>query len=274
MFLHFLIAQVTAEASATPPDSPESSATARNTLQLRVSECSATGLNSTVSIVPSPPEGRSSPSVIWSADTQVDWLNSLDYQESKTLTYNVSWTKVDALTTKLSGDVMISNPTAAAISIKSASVQPEFASSAAGTAAAAAAPPSIEAQCKDTAVAPGASISCSYSGTVPGGGPGSLVAEAVLSSGQVIYSAPISFQLPSSTSQTGSRGSAGGRRTAAECAEVITGLFLSPALLLPDRTKDNSAQQSKACDSGSKQVSVTVGPFREDECGQYTVSCG
>lgn len=99
-----------------------------------------------------------------------------------------------------------------------------------------------------------------------------MVAEAVLSSGQVVYSAPISFQLPSSTSQTGSRGSAGGRQAAADCAEVITGLFLSPALLLPGRTKDNSAQQSKACDSGSKQVAVTVGPFREDECGQYTVS--
>lgn len=211
----------------------------------------------------SAPVGRSMPSVSWSANTDVQWLTSIAYTDSAVLTFNVSWSKADDVTSRLAGAFTVSNPTATAVTITSALVAPEF------TSGAAAAGPGqlIDARCTDNSLAPGSAVNCSYTGTVQGGGPGSLLGQVMLSSGRMVTSAPTQFQLQTASSKSGSK-----KSSAQGCADIITGLFLSPALLLPGRAQPNNAQQIKACSSDTKQVSVTVGPFREDECGDYTVS--
>lgn len=181
--------QVTAEAAATVLQSDKtaaaatggSSSTARNTLQLYVDGCPATAQSvNTVQVSVSPPVGRTIPSVRWSADTQSEWLTTLKFTDSKQLTYNVSWSRTDALDSRMSGSLVITNPTAAPVSIKSAAVlanfdesggNPSAGATAAGTAAAHAgsgAPPAIDVQCKETTLAPKASVNCRYTGTIPG----------------------------------------------------------------------------------------------------------
>lgn len=103
-----------------------------------------------------------------------------------------------------------------------------------------------------------------------GGGPGTLVAEVQLTSGRTVSSVATPINLPSRTSKTGSTGPS----SSSGCADIITGLFLSPAMVLPNRTLVNTPQQFKVCSSGSEQVSLTLGPFSEEACGSDTVSLG
>jgi hypothetical protein len=261
--------QVTATAAATPPDNPEGGSSSRKALQVRAEGCPVTTQSvDTVNVVVAPPVGRSIPSVRWSAETQTGWDTTLKFTENKTLTYTVTWTKVEAVTSRLSGTVTVTNPTAAPMTIKSATVLPDFTSDGI-EAGAAGGPQAIDLLCKDTSLAPRASVNCSYTATVAGGGPGSLVGQVQLSNGHVASSSAVSFNFPQRTSRAGSTaesGSTGG------CADIVTGLFLSPALIA-NRSLQNTPQQIKACSSSSKQVAVTVGPFNEDACGAYTVSC-
>lgn len=155
--------QVYAEATATPSDGPSSSAPARNTLQLMVTGCSATALSvNAVNVVIPRPAGRSIPSVKWSADTQATWQTSIKYSDNQTLPFNVSWSRRDSITSRMSGFVVVTNPTAAAVSIEAATVRPEFGGGDAGT------ENTLDATCKDTTLAPGASTNCTFTGTVAG----------------------------------------------------------------------------------------------------------
>jgi hypothetical protein len=96
-----------------------------------------------------------------------------------------------------------------------------------------------------------------------------LTAEVLLTSGRTAVSAPTPINFPSRTSKTGSSG-----YTGSGCADIITGLFLSPALVLPNRTLANVPQQLKACSNGAQVVALQLGPFSEEACGAYTVSLG
>lgn len=261
---------MTATAAATPPDNPQGGSSSRKALQVRAEGCPATTQSvDTVSVVVAPPVGRSIPSVRWSADTQTGWDTTLKFTENKTLTYTVTWTKVEAVTSRLSGTVTVTNPTAAPVTIKSATVLPDFTSDGI-EAGVAGGPQAIDVLCKDTTLAARVSVNCSYTATVAGGGPGSLVAQVQLSSGHSISSSAVSFSFPQRTSRAG--GTAAESGSTAGCADIVTGLFLSPALVA-NRTLQNTAQQIKACSSSSKQVAVTVGPFNENACGAYTVRC-
>lgn len=265
--------QVVAEAAATPTDSSQSGpATSRNTLQLYVEGCPATAQSlDTVLVTVAPPFGRSTPSVRWAAQTSSDWSTTLKYTDNGTITFNVNLTRVDSETSRLSGSLTVTNPTSAPISLKSAIVLADFSSgSQAGGAANGAPSSSIDAQCKDTTLAPRASVNCSYTGTVSGGGSGSLTAEVMLGSGRIVSSNPVRFDLPGRTVKSGSTATESSGTT--DCADIVTGLFLSPALMLPNRTAPTSnVQQIKACNGGSQQVAVAVGPWGEEACGVYTV---
>lgn len=168
--------QVTAEAAATPPNSPSGTSTSRNTLQLYVEGCPATAMSvNTVQVSLSPPVGRSIPSVLWAANTQAEALTTLKFTDSQVMKFNATWTRTDAMDSRMAGSVLVTNPTAAAVTIKSAAVQVSFADNKAAAAPGAAAPAaaadtwsSIDVQCKETTLAPGASVNCSYSGTIPG----------------------------------------------------------------------------------------------------------
>jgi hypothetical protein len=110
------------------------------------------------------------------------------FSDSKQLMFNVSWTRTDAFDSRLSGTVVITNPTSAPVSIKAAAVQVDFSGSERNTEAAAPTAllsvtagggggggsgdeqlPSLDVQCKESTLAPGASTNCAYSGTIPGG---------------------------------------------------------------------------------------------------------
>jgi hypothetical protein len=262
--------QVTATATATPPDNPQGGSSSRKALQVRAEGCPATTQSvDTVNVVVAPPVGRSIPSVRWSAETQTGWENTLKYTESKVLNFTVTWTKVEAVTSRLSGTITVTNPTAAPVTFKSVTVLPDFTSDGI-EAGAAGGPQPIDVLCKDTSLAARASMNCSYTATVAGGGPGSLVGQVQLGNGHAVSSNAVSFNFPQRTSRAGSTSTAQSSSTSG-CADIVTGLFLSPALVT-NRTLQNTAQQVKACSSSSKEVTVTVGPFREDACGAYTVS--
>lgn len=99
-----------------------------------------------------------------------------------------------------------------------------------------------------------------------GGGAGTLMAEVQLSGGRVVTSSSTPFTLPprSGKSSTLSEGQS--------CADIVTGLFLSSALVSANKTLPSTVQQFRACNSGTKQVSLTVGPLTEEACGTYSVS--
>lgn len=99
-----------------------------------------------------------------------------------------------------------------------------------------------------------------------GGGKGTLTAEVLLTSGRTAVSAPTPINFPSRTSKTGNSS-----YTGSGCADISTGLFLSPALVLPNRTLANTPQQIKACSNGGQVVSLPLGPFSEEACGSYMV---
>jgi hypothetical protein len=266
-------AQVTAAASVTPTDGSQSPVTAQNTLQLRVDGCPTTTQSVTsnkVLVVATPAVGRSVPAYQWAAKAETASSGSVPYQDESTVTFNVTWTRVDATTSRMAGSLLVSNPTTAPITIKSASVLPELGDAAAASASAAGAMPSvIDAQCKLTTLPAGGSTNCSWTGTVSGR-PTSFVGQVMLSDGHTANSAPVQLNLATSTSRGSQTGSAG-------CADIVTGLFLSPALLASDAgaKSGNTADQFKACGSGGKAVSVKLGPFKEDQCGAYVVSvCG
>lgn len=159
-------------------------------LQLYVEGCPATALSvNTVQVSLSPPVGRSVPSVRWAADTQSDWSTTMQYSDSKQLMFNVSWTRTDALDSRLSGTVVITNPTSAPVTIQAAAVQVDFSGSDRDTEAAVPAAaksvgdeqlPSLDVQCKEATLAPGASANCGYSGTIPGVLTGNMHSSAVL----------------------------------------------------------------------------------------------
>lgn len=138
----------------------------------------------------SPPVGRSVPAVRWAADTQSDWSTTMQKSDSKQLTFNVSWTRTEALDSRLSGTVVITNPTSAPVSIQTAAVQVDFSGRDRDTEAAAAPAaakstgdeqvPSLDVQCKEATLAPGASMNCAYSGTIPGVLTGNMHSSAVL----------------------------------------------------------------------------------------------
>jgi hypothetical protein len=98
-----------------------------------------------------------------------------------------------------------------------------------------------------------------------GGGAGTVRAEVQLTGGRTITSSPTPFSLTSKT------GAASSLSETQSCADITTGLFLSPLLVAPNQSLPNDAQQFKACRSGSRTVPLTLGPFTEDACGEYTV---
>lgn len=267
-------AQVLAEATATPVGSTQGGSTARNTLQLNVGDCPAVAQSmNTVSVIAQRPVGHSIPSIRWSADTQAAWMTSLKYTDNATIAFNVTLAKLESTSSRLAGTVTVVNPTSAPVNIKSVTVSPDFSSGTGPAAAAAGAPNVLEAECKQTTVLPGSAVNCSYVGTVSGGGPGSLVVDVALSTGSTISSQPILFELPAQTSKAGSRTQQRNLLApgASGCADIATGLFLSPALMAPNRTAPNYVQQIKACEGGTEQVSVLVGPWGAEACGSYTV---
>lgn len=101
-----------------------------------------------------------------------------------------------------------------------------------------------------------------------GGGAGTVRAEVQLTGGRTVTSSPTPFSLSSKAGAATSTLS-----DTQSCADITTGLFLSPLLVATNQTLPSDVQQFKACRSGSRTVPLTLGPYTEEACGTYTVSC-
>jgi hypothetical protein len=257
--------QVLATAKVTPLNGPQAASppTGQNQLNLEVENCpgkiaSATGK---LLVELAPPVATRNATYAWKVTSSALGPQplTLNYKDSGSLQFNISWSKVETVTGILAGTVMISNPTDSPFNMSTVMVEPEMAGVNTG------AVPAVAAACGSMQLQPGASTSCSYSLFVNSGGSGKVQVDVNLSDGSSAMSSAAVF-----TFAAGNNASAAG--DASSCAEVTYGLMLGSLLKLPGAAGPISYNSTKACGDGGVIVTQPVGPFMDDQCGRYAVS--
>jgi hypothetical protein len=263
--------QVTATAKVTPLNGPQAAnpPTGLNQLNLEVANCPGKTASATGKLLVelAPPTATSNATYAWQVISSALGPQPLtiNYKDSGALQFNISWVKVETVTGILSGTVTITNPTAAAVNMSAVMVEPEMTSSSSGLNSGAV--PEVAATCGTMQLAPGASTACPYSTFVNSGGSGKVQVTVNLSDGSTAMSSAATFSFPSASSNNASTAAAAG-----SCAEVTYGLMLGSLLKLPGAAGPVSYNATKACVDGGIVVTQPIGPFKDDQCGRYTVS--
>jgi hypothetical protein len=134
----------------------------------------------------------------------------------------------------------------------------------------------VTASCDSTTLAPGQVTRCRYKAVVAAAGDvssssnggsmsGTITAQVFEATGtSSVVSAPVPVNIPLPAADAGSSGSTGG------CVEVILGLMLGSALLVPGAAGPSQSQQVQKCTDDRVTVIQPIGPFTH--CGNYSVS--
>jgi hypothetical protein len=188
----------------------------------------------------------------------------MQYNQESSVAYNISWEKTSQVSTQLSGTVTISNPTATPIAVSAVQMEVQL-SGRRGDASGAV--PFFAAECPGANIAAGKSMVCSFATTIRGTARGgTITASAAIPGATGSRSSAVSS--PSQFSIVTPSGDAAGVDT---CVEIIAGLMLGSALLMPGGTRAIEPVTFKACDAGSRIITQQIGPLPNDACGKYTV---
>jgi hypothetical protein len=260
-------AQVLASAKVTPINGPQATSppTAQNQLNMEVSNCpgKTAAAAGKLLVELSPPVATSNATYAWKIISSAlgQQPQTINYKDSGALQFNISWVKVETVTGVLMGNVTVTNPTQAPINMSAVTIQPEMSrSSGVNTGAV----PEVAAACTSMQLQPGESTTCTYSVFINSGGSGTVQAEVAIADGTVALSAATLFTFAAAN------GSDPAAATA--CADVTYGLMLGSLLQLPGAAGPISYNSTKACADGGVIVTQPIGPFKDDQCGKYTVS--
>lgn len=230
---------------------------------MEIDGCQSILATNDVTVVVSQPTTSSISGLRWrGSGSAPTYRTKVKYDQTAKLQYALSYNLVPDVTGTLSGVVTLNNPTEAAVNITKLRVAPEFMVSPNPNLVI----PVVEATCPNTTVGPKSLVQCTYTSTFRGSGSGIITAFAVLqtAAGTVkrVQSDSLSFSLKQ-----------GATAPPETCAEVITGLTMGTALLLPGAAGSIKFKTTQVCQSGNITVTQPVGPFPISACGIYMVSC-
>jgi hypothetical protein len=260
---------VLASAKVTPLNGPQAASppTSQNQLNLEVANCpgktSATGK---LLVELGPPAATSNVTYAWKviSSALAPQPLTINYKDAGSLQFNVTWVKAATTTGVLLGNVTITNPTQAPINMSAVTVQAEMSGSSGVNSGAV---PEVAAACGSVQLLPGASTTCSYAVFINSGGSGKVQAEVALSDGSIAMSTATLFTFGAASNDSGATG-------ASSCADITYGLMLGSLLQLPGAAGPISYNSTKACTDGSIIITQPIGPFKDEQCGMYTVSTG
>lgn len=253
-------------ALVTPVDGPQKStpATAQSTLSLEIGGCQSVQAASEVGVTVEQPTISSSTNTVWKGSgSPVELLTSIKYDQTAELQYNMTWRLVQEITSSLSGVVTVNNPTSTNITIQGVYVSPELreADSMSG------AIPVVQATCPASIIGANGNVQCTYSSVFKGSGSGNVAAQAIVQTNPGVNKTMQSDGTAFSVTRR-----AAAARQKESCAEIITGLNMGSALLVPGAAGAIKYSLNRVCKSGSVIVKQPVGPFTKDDCGKQTVS--
>lgn len=271
MLFSLCVLQVTASAVAAPADGPQQSnpPTTQSIINLEIGGCQSIQAADTVSVTVEQPVSSSNTSYVWKGSgSPVKPLTKIQYDQTAELKYNLTWSLVQEVTSSLSGVVTINNPTESAVTVQNVYVAPEITNANRMDGVI----PVAQATCANTTVSPGSDIQCTYNSVFRGSGSGDIAAQALTISStgvnRTVQSDTTSFNI----SQQATAAAAAQQQES--CAEVITGLTMGSALLVPGAAGAIKYSLNRVCQSGGTVITQPVGPFPDTACGKYTVGSG